>query len=483
MDGREDGNHSAVYTARAIREHPAIQLTRGGLILIGLLSGGDYHQAGLPRCGTSIAHGLAKCGFGDQLLEAARTLSRSALEEYLVKWRDAVRAELRTNARGHLGKRQPALSKAVPEDFPDVDVLLSYTNPITSETDAGARRTHVRPTWVREPDLGKIAHLCEVHFEWGMKEAIVKRFRTVLWPSAVLRILRRAVLERDEKEGGDEMPRTPRKKGKEPVFGTPSKMLARHFSSLQLEKSTGDDDDDDDGKKLIVKIHSSRTHASTDGILEYRLEIAPEQLVRMSEVGIQGIRKAADTTYDVERSEPESDEDGEEGDGKRKKSKSAPVDPNTHLRMWLPACMVVIVRPDLVDQFEALEEKKRAKRAHKGTRAVAESKGGVASGSKASRGGKQRARLPPIESDEGETFDLDAEIASGDSEDGAPAVVKKTTTKATLDHDEQLSIKDLPRVRNKTSKLATRVPGTPSAPCSPTKGKGKISAMVRVILN
>jgi hypothetical protein len=31
-----------VYTADAVREHPAVALTRGGLILFALLAGGDY---------------------------------------------------------------------------------------------------------------------------------------------------------------------------------------------------------------------------------------------------------------------------------------------------------------------------------------------------------------------------------------------------------------------------------------------------------
>ena len=41
-DGRMDGNHPTVYASADIFAHPSVQLTRGGLILIGLLSGGDY---------------------------------------------------------------------------------------------------------------------------------------------------------------------------------------------------------------------------------------------------------------------------------------------------------------------------------------------------------------------------------------------------------------------------------------------------------
>ncbi|TFY81078.1 hypothetical protein EWM64_g2931 [Hericium alpestre] len=357
--GRDDGNHTAVYKSKSITSNSSVQLTRGGMILIGLLSGGDYHQAGLPRCGPSIAHGLAKCGFGDQLLEAVRSKPEDQLTRFFDRWREDVRQELRTNSKGHLGSKKPSLAKAVPDDFPDVEILLSYANPITSENDASAKRTHTRPTWEREPDLGKIAHLCEVHFEWGLKDIIIKRFRTVLWPSAVLRILRRAVLESD-KSGNenvhDDPLRTPSKKGKPDrpvVIGTPSKMLAKHFSSMHLK--TVDEDDEND-EQLILKIHSTRTHAYTDGLLEYRLEIAPAQLVRMSEAGIQGIRKPADTTYDVYASEEEDSD--EESTGKKDKE---PADPNARLRMWMPACMVDLVHPDLVEEFQ--QKKKKDKNA------------------------------------------------------------------------------------------------------------------------
>jgi hypothetical protein len=68
-----------VYRIRDIEDHPDISLTRGGMILIGLLSGGDYQQGGLSRCGIVTAHGLARCGFGDTLFQAAVNLTREQL--------------------------------------------------------------------------------------------------------------------------------------------------------------------------------------------------------------------------------------------------------------------------------------------------------------------------------------------------------------------------------------------------------------------
>ncbi|KAI9459847.1 hypothetical protein BJY52DRAFT_1148620 [Lactarius psammicola] len=367
-DGRVDGNHSTVYTSAEILAHPSVQLTRGGLILIGLLSGGDYHPAGLARCGTAIAHGLAKCGFGDELLKATQSLTRDELPDFLTTWREDLRSELRTNSRGHLGTKKPSLAKAVPDEFPDIDVLLSYTNPIISATDAGARRTHTPPRWEREPDLGKLAHLCELHFEWGLKDIIIKRFRTVLWPSIVLRALRRSALEAATSAAADAPCREPL----QDVFGTPSKLLARHFSSMGLgTHDTGGDGDGGGLRGLIVKIHGSRMHAYTDSILEYRLEVAPAQLVRLACAGIKGLRKPADTTYDVLPSESEESggdpDDEDTGKGRKKKRGTGPPpEPDSHLRVWMPACMVRPALPDLVERYEAKLDAKRAKQSSKG---------------------------------------------------------------------------------------------------------------------
>ncbi|TFY70815.1 hypothetical protein EVG20_g2183 [Dentipellis fragilis] len=342
--GKNDGNHSAVFTSDAIATHTSVGLSRGGLILIGLLSGGDYHQAGLPRCGPNIACGLARCGFGDQLLEAANSFEAHELPAFLDRWRESLRHELRTNSKGHLGTKKPSLAKAVDDDFPSIDVLLSYAKPITSENDKTAKRKHVPPKWRSEPDLGKIAHLCEIHFEWGIRDIIIKRFRTVLWPSAILQCLRQLVLETDKHAGRHALPSAstrPLPISSSDAAGTPSKLLAAHLSSMRFEDSGSEDTPD----RLVVKIHSRRSHASTDGILEYRLEVAPAELVRQCNTGIQGIRKPADTTFDAYASDLD---DGSADGGKD----SAMLDPNSHIRVWMPACVVELALPHLVHEFE-----------------------------------------------------------------------------------------------------------------------------------
>ncbi|KAI0742733.1 PIN domain-like protein, partial [Daedaleopsis nitida] len=372
--GKDDGNHVMTYAA-ADFSRDDIQLTQGGLILIGVLRGGDYSD-GLERCGVATAHGLAKAGFGDTLLNAARTLSRDGLEDFLVGWRQDIRNELRTNSSGRLQRKSPSLAKAIPEDFPNIDVLLAYTNPVTSEAKGPGHKNAV-VDWDKEPDLGRIAGLCEMYFEWGVKEIIIKRFRNVLWPSAVLRILRRAALIKDREAAAlvARNPQTPRKSGKAQRAppGTPSSMITKHFAKFTLNtpgRNVQDDDDDADGdedsERLIVKIHSSRRHASTDDVLEYRLEIAPAQLVRLCEAGIRGLRTSLPPSLSDE-DDGDEDEDEECSGKKGKKTSKPPPAPDSHLRIWMPACMVEIVEPELVDEFEGVEQQKAEKKAAKGT--------------------------------------------------------------------------------------------------------------------
>ncbi|KAF9477457.1 hypothetical protein BDN70DRAFT_881151 [Pholiota conissans] len=363
--GKDDKNHTRVFRLEDITNHPDIRLTRGGMILIGLMSGGDYEQGGLMRFGVTTSHALAKCGFGDSLYEAARTLDREDLSEYLVMWRQELRDELRTNSKGRLGRKQGALAKSIPEDFPNIDVLLSYVCPITSES-MGRESNNLKLTWSKEPNLAKLAETCEFYFEWGYKEAIIKRFRTVIWHSIVLRILRRAVLDLDEKSSvHTSVFATPRKPKTATYCGTPSKLIAKHFSSMALTTpqkhgSDSDSEDEDDGERLILRVHSTRNHTSTDGLLEYRLEISPKQLVRMTESGIKGIRVPEGP--DEWASEGEGDEEG----APKKRGKAAPIDPETTLRVWMPACMVKLAEPQLVQEFEEKEEEKKLKKARKG---------------------------------------------------------------------------------------------------------------------
>jgi Holliday junction resolvase YEN1 len=350
--GKDDGNHVVIYKSEDF-QRPDITLTQGGLILIAILSGGDYHQAGLPGCGPNIAHGLAKCGFGDSLLHAAQTMSRDDLSIFLSTWRQDLCNELRTNSRGIIGRKNPSLAKSVPDDFPKIDILFSYTSPITSESEGKAHKINF--IWDRKLDLGRIANMCELYFEWGVRRVIIKRFRTVIWPGAVLRLLREEALRLDGKSSHPTGTSTPprKRRGQNTPVPSPSSSISKGLSALQL--SDGSDD------KVIVKIHSARNHASTDGLLEYRLEIAPRLIVLSAEAGIKDIRPPL--VDDLE----EDDDDDEEEDVAHnmdiKRSGKRLLDPHSHFRVWMPASMVQLAEPSMVNDYEDNQKRKREKKA------------------------------------------------------------------------------------------------------------------------
>ncbi|KAI0669291.1 PIN domain-like protein [Trametes maxima] len=307
QDDPKDDSHSLVYRSTDIQHHDDIQLTRGGLILVGILQGGDYCEQGLRGCGVSIAHGLARCGLGDSLLDVARTKTRHELEAFLAVWRDELRRELRTNKHGYLPRNYNKLTDTIPESFPDINVVLAYAIPVTSET----RGRPYIVDWNKQPDFPRITALCATVFQWEDRVLLLERFRTVLWPLAVFRILR---------------------------------------YTLVTSTSTSTLDD------LLIQIHSSRRHRSTDNILEYRLEISPAILVRLCNLS-EWIDETLETT------EPQSFDSPQGGSNEERKrtTSNEAKHPGRHMKIWLPACIVEAVNPGMVETFERSRKSKQVK--------------------------------------------------------------------------------------------------------------------------
>jgi holliday junction resolvase YEN1 len=223
---------------------PQIGLTYQDLILVALFSGGDYDN-GIEGCGVGAAVGLARAGFGSSLVAKVQSLAlrvqhaenkrtkvtlsgpeRRELDTFLDSWRAEVTHELRTNSRKLLGKRNnraAASMQAMGGAFPNVDVLMAYINPVTSEERAVAKAVRANPRasgatlaaivrkvkddiaqslrssiiWPRDPSIAEIARLVEDKFEWGYKERMIQRFSNWLWEGIVCRHLRRQAIIRD----------------------------------------------------------------------------------------------------------------------------------------------------------------------------------------------------------------------------------------------------------------------------------------------
>ncbi|KAI0320768.1 hypothetical protein OF83DRAFT_1169029 [Amylostereum chailletii] len=366
--GKTSGHHVMIYTAEGIRTSPGVSLNRAGLILIALLSGGDYH-GGCNKFGPVIALALARCGFGDQLVDIYES-SGDQLHARLAQWREAVNQELHTNSRGYLNARQPRL--VVPPDFPPMDVMRNYVHPIISDEPRHALRDR------GNINLPRLAAFCEAHFgEWGFESTIIQRFRNVTWAAAMMQLLRRAALDVDKMEvekrhrdgRRDTFIRQPLNPRPQDAVGFPVSTIKTRLGdskntdrigSAFVNRGPHHAPGKEDLNPLRMKVVSSREHISTDQILEYRVEFTPSLFVAMARTGILGKRGRAPSPPP----EPIDDDPFNVGLGpsshKKRTSSKPPPDPDSRMRLWLPACMIRQVFPQLADAFEEASAQKKA---------------------------------------------------------------------------------------------------------------------------
>ncbi|KAG6374035.1 hypothetical protein JVT61DRAFT_4673 [Boletus reticuloceps] len=388
--GKDDGNHVATYTAEAILSNPSVALSRSGTILIGLLSGGDYIPAGLPGCGQKFATGLARAGFGDSLVKAVKELKGARLDAFLIQWRQDIRNELKTNKSGLLPSKKPSLAASLPDDFPSLPVLVSYTDPITSETTSQrGERKQSPPVWRNDPDPMRIASLCELYFEWGVKDVIVQRFRT----SSSEGCHRWSYVRRPPLNGA---PHPGSEEGDASEFFSLSSLVPLSSPSPNSSSRSASPSSPTSGPSpLLLEVLSQRSHASTDSTLELRVLIDPTALVERAESGVKGLRPplvgglfGIDTEAEDEENGTlgqDADESGSDDAGIErletaagaasksgvKKRKARREVPTTPLRLWLPACMIRAAAPALAEAYDEkvrVREEKKAKRGTKGTR-------------------------------------------------------------------------------------------------------------------
>ena len=174
----------------------------GDLILFALLIGCDYSpvsrslctiavklivcipQAGLPHCGMRTASGLVRYGLGTSLYAAAITYEGTELSSFLVKWRSRLRSQLAEDPKGYIGRAHPALARALPETFPDVNIVRLFTEPAVLEA------SHYDGLRVSRPmNIAKLGALCERYFAFGNRAGILRAFRTTLWSNEFTHML------------------------------------------------------------------------------------------------------------------------------------------------------------------------------------------------------------------------------------------------------------------------------------------------------
>ncbi|OTA07884.1 hypothetical protein A9Z42_0088150 [Trichoderma parareesei] len=194
-------------------------LDREGMVLVALMSGGDYVPEGVPGCGPKVACEAAKAGFGKSLCRL-----RVSDAEGLRKWKASLTHELQTNESKFFRTRHKAL--VIPEDFPNIEALRYYTHPVVSpESTLEAVRQRLSET--REIQLEGLREFARETFNWDFRIGAIKFIRVLSEGLFVHRMHQAAI----------------------------------------------------DGDSLVKKVTGRRTHFSTDGAPELRLAYVPEEIV------------------------------------------------------------------------------------------------------------------------------------------------------------------------------------------------------------
>ncbi|TKX24738.1 XPG I-like protein [Elsinoe australis] len=222
--------HVNVYDAPTTKEGSG--LDREGMILIALMSGGDYIPEGIPGCGPKTACEAARAGFGAELCKLKKRDDAGFKE-----WRERLRHELWTN-ESKLFKQRRRLD--IPDDFPNREVLGYYTSPCISGPD---RLATLRDTlrWDMPLDYPSLRSFTADAFDWVCIGG-AKKFIRNLAPAILTRELRLRA-EQGANDGDD----------------------------LEIQASAED--------RLVKAIHGKRTHASTDNMPEIRISFLPMNII------------------------------------------------------------------------------------------------------------------------------------------------------------------------------------------------------------
>ncbi|SGY68170.1 BQ5605_C004g02860 [Microbotryum silenes-dioicae] len=181
-----------------------LELDQESLILVALLSGGDYHPQGVAFVGAKIACALARCGFGRSLLRCLELHRDGSAEQKraFADWRAKVAEELRTDSRKLLTRKAPKLSQQLPgqTDFPNPEIVRHYTSPnVSSGLDP--------PVWDTPVNLKQLVLYCSENFEWSNAD-VRARFRSLVYkPLLMLEIRRRALY--DDRNADRSVPEAP----------------------------------------------------------------------------------------------------------------------------------------------------------------------------------------------------------------------------------------------------------------------------------
>ncbi|KAI7240515.1 hypothetical protein KC330_g1274 [Hortaea werneckii] len=317
--GNGPPTHVSVYREEETRERSG-GIDPPGMILVALMSGGDYLPEGIPGCGPKVACDAARAGFGTELCGLGRKD-----REGLARWRERLEREIRTNESKFFSRRNPSFT--LPEGFPNKEVLGYYTHPCVSSPEK-LERLRASLKWDQEIDFPALREFAKDAFDWRCITG-ARKFIKNLAPAMLVRELR---LRGEKAE--DEYQEHP------------------DHEEYQKEKE----------ETLVSAIHGTRTHPSVDSALELRISFVPSSLVSLDltlEEEDDEFPSASQTPVDDnETPSPASDSDSETPalplpTSPTKKRTFKPYDPDLPEKVWILKPFLQLGCPLLVEDWEA----------------------------------------------------------------------------------------------------------------------------------
>ncbi|ETI25671.1 hypothetical protein G647_02445 [Cladophialophora carrionii CBS 160.54] len=184
MKGNQTPTHVTVFDLEKLKE-----VSRGldpdGMILVALLSGGDYDEDGVAGIGVSLACDIARAGFGSDLLD----LVRNEDDDGIAEWRERLQYELESNESGYFKKKRKSVK--IPEDFPNRRILDYYMNPaVTEERELKDLEKKWTKAWEAEVEVQALRNYARDTLDWQYKPGAWK-FVRVMAPALLADRLRR----------------------------------------------------------------------------------------------------------------------------------------------------------------------------------------------------------------------------------------------------------------------------------------------------
>jgi holliday junction resolvase YEN1 len=161
--GNGTPTHVSVFEVEKVKK-VSRGLDANAMILVAMLSGGDYNEDGVAGIGCTLACEIARAGFGTDLLEAVRAKDEEAIRE----WRERLQYELETNESGYFKAKRKTIK--IPDSFPDRTILEYYMNPIVSaEEELPALAFAWDDIWREHIDVPALRRYTADTFDWQYK--------------------------------------------------------------------------------------------------------------------------------------------------------------------------------------------------------------------------------------------------------------------------------------------------------------------------